>query len=103
LLGSSGADTVDGGAGRGVEIAVNGWTARDQINPEALEMPDGGFVGVWQSAGLPSTQDIHGQRFDAGGGTGGDEFIVNDVHTLDFGTGTKSGPRSRRAPTTPWW
>lgn len=82
------------GAPVGGEIAVNSFTAGNQIRPSVAMHADGSFVVVWQSADQDGSGfGIFGQRFASDGSPIGSEFPVN-VYTIN-------GQRDARVAATP--
>ena len=62
----------------GDEFQVNTFTAKDQKDPTAAGLSDGGYVIVWESSDQDgSGKGVFGQRFDANGDPVGGEFPVN--------------------------
>jgi hypothetical protein len=76
------AQLFDAGGGKlGSEFLVNTQTANDQSHPTITGLSKGGFVVTWDdwsgTLGDASGTSIKAQRFDAGGGKLGSEFLVN--------------------------
>ena len=66
----------------GGEFSVNTYTMGQQVLPNVTHTADGQFVVVWTSYGPDgSAGGVVGQRFDAGGTTLGQEFLVNAYTT----------------------
>src|SRR5688572_8274596 len=64
----------------GGEFPVNTFTTNAQTIPAVAADADGDFVVAWQSEGQDGNgPGIYAQRFDAGGGPRGAEFLVNDT------------------------
>ena len=82
--GGSGADIRGQGlhaAAVGEEFRVNTTTYQTQSDPSIASLSDGGFVVTWEfdyQDGDSHYYNIYGQRFDANGGSVGDEFATVD-------------------------
>lgn len=62
----------------GGEVAVNGHTAGNQLEPAVAGLEGGGYVVIWQSQFQDgSGRGVYGQIFDAKGDAVGGEFRVN--------------------------
>lgn len=68
----------------GDEFLVNTTTTNTQGSASVAALADGGFIVIWDSKDQDNPDDeedtdygVYGQRFDATGGTVGDEFQIN--------------------------
>jgi hypothetical protein len=72
------------GAKHGAETRVNSFTSSYQGDPAIAALADGGWIIAWVSDGQDGDGNgIYMQRFDADGGTVGDEALVNTTVTGD--------------------
>ena len=68
------------GAAVGSEFVVNTTTAGEQSTPAVTELPDGGFIVVWQSGNQDGDGfGVYGQRYDTFGVPVGPEMAINSV------------------------